>query len=838
MIYEKEYLREVKFPLGGIGSGSVSIAGNGRLCDWEIFNRPAKGSNNGYSHIAVSAKVNGKTYAKVLNGDIDRDLVGQYSKAQFGGYGFGPSGQTMCGFPHFENVSFDGQFPIARLTFTDKNFPGKVVLTAFNPFIPRDSENSSIPAAFFEITYENDTDDEIEFTAALSVRNPFEESINIAKGGNTVTLRNNKCINDSSDINYGDITISTDCKNCGVQEYWYRGGWMDPIVKFWNEFSSGSLSPRHYDTPAKSDTASVYGNAKVGAGGSESIRFVMSWNIPNCCNYWSTTDEDIKNITWKNYYATKYASSCESAEYALDNFTSLLERTSKFKDALFSQTLDPYVIDAAASTLSVLKSPTVLRLENGEFYGWEGLHEQSGSCEGTCQHVWNYAYALCFLFPELERSIHELELKYCMNEDGGTVFRLKLPLGSGKINFRPCLDGQMGTIIKFYRDWRISGDTEGLRSNWASIKKLMAFTWSETNADRWDRDMDGVLEGRQHHTLDMELFGPHAWLEGFYLAALKACAKMAHELGDSDETLYTELFDKGYEWTRKNLFNGKYFIQKLDLHDKSEIDKYNGTANYWNDEDKEIKYQIGDGCEIDQLCGQWHATINSLGYVFDKEQLHTALRSLFANNYKTSMRDFVNPWRIFALNDEAATIICDYPEGSKKPAIPIPYCEESMNGFEYQLAGMLISEGFVDEGISVAKAVRMRYDGKKRNPYNEFECGSNYARSMASFALIPIFSGFYFDMPHACIGFDPIIKDEDLKCFWSLDCAYGSFERCGDKITVSVTEGVLPVSKLRLPFVNKVNELYIDGEKTAFELTDGMLIFKHAEIKDRIEIRS
>ncbi len=838
MIYEKEYLRELKFPLGGIGTGCVSIAGNGRFCDWEIFNRPNKGSRNGYSHIAVSAKYKGKVYAKALNGDLETDLVGQYAKTYWSGYGFGPSSETMCGFPHFEDVKFDGQFPIAKLYFSDSDFPGKITLTAFNPLIPGDASSSSIPAAFFDICYENTADEAIEFMSALSVRNAFLEGQNFAyndDGIHSVFLQN-KNISDKNEIGYGDMTIATDCENGGVQEYWYRGKWQDSIVMFWNDFSKGFLSPRHYDDIAKNDTASVYGNITVAPGEKKNIRFVLSWNVPVCYNYWSHfKDENGKHVTWKNYYATQFESSRESAKYSLKNFDTLYFRTDKFREAMFSQTLDKAVIDAAASTLSVLKSPTVLRLENGEFYGWEGVHEDGGSCEGTCQHVWNYAYALCFLFPELERSIRDLELKYCMKPDGGTVFRLKLPLGRDMGTFRPCLDGQMGTIIKIYREWKISGDTEWLRAKWPDVKKLMEYTWSESNYDRWDYDRDGVLEGRQHHTLDMELFGPHAWLQGFYLAALKACSQMAKELGD-EHKIYDELYEKGYTYTCDNLFNGEYFIQKVDIKDRTVIDKYKYAEEYWNSESGEIKYQIKDGCEIDQLCGQWHAWINGLGDIFDAEQTKKALTSLFKNNYKPTMRNFTNPWRIFSLNDEAASVMCEYPEGTEKPAIPIPYCEESMNGFEYQLGGVLIAGGFIEEGLKVVRAVRDRYNGKNRNPYNEIECGGNYARSMASFALIPIFSGFYFDMPHSCIGFAPIIEG-DFKCIWSLDCGYGTFECGSGNIVVSVIEGTLPISTLKLPFINEINTLNIDGNSVGYEFANGDLKFEKMAVKENILIK-
>ena len=89
------------------------------------------------------------------------------------------------------------------------------------------------------------------------------------------------------------------------------------------------------------------------------------------------------------------------------------------------------------------------------------------------------------------------------------------------------------------------------------------------------------------------------------------------------------------------------------------------------------------------------------------------------------------------------TVVCNYPDNTEKPAIPISYCEETMTGFEYSFAGLLLSRGLIEDGLKVVKAVRDRYDGKKRNPWNEIECGSNYVRSMASFALIPILSGFF-----------------------------------------------------------------------------------------------
>ena len=839
MEYTQAYQNEISFPLGGIGSGCIGLAGNGRLIDWEIFNRPNKGGMNGYSHFAVkAAKASGETDIRVLNGDLATNLTGMHSKTEYTGFGFGPAKETMAGFPHFQSCTFSGQFPIAELTFQDPHFPGTVKLLAFNPMIPLNDRDSSIPAAFFEVVFENTTDKTVDYTAVFSVQNPFASTVNtgLCKDGFSMVQLAHHGI-DPGDPAYGDLTVACGLAGAAVQEYWYRGIWQDNIVSFWRELTSpAGLSRRHYDTPGKNDTCSIAGQVTVPAHGTKRIPFVLSWNIPNNYNYWTPVkDQDGRDVTWRNYYATLFADSAASALYALKNWDMLYAKTDAFRQALYASTLDPAVLDAAGSNLAVLKSPTVLRLEDGAFYGWEGVNETSGSCEGTCQHVWNYAYALCFLFPQLERSIRDLEYTYATDGNGKMDFRQKLPLGKRAHDGFACLDGQMGSVIKTYREWKISGDTAWLKGHWESVKKILAYAWSPENPMAWDRDKDGVLEGRQHHTLDVELFGPSAWLEGFYLAALQAAGEMADALGDTQaKAEYQALYENGRRYTQENLFNGQYFIHKIDLTDKSIVDRFGCADTYWNTETGEIKYQIGEGSSIDQLCAQWHANILGLGDLFDPSQVQTALENMYKNHFKPSMREFVNPWRIFAVNDEKGAVICDYPQGAKKPAIPVPYCEETMHGFEYQLAGLLISEGFIEEGLHIVRGVRDRYNGKNRNPWNEIECGNNYARSMASFALLPIFSGFYFHMPQGEIGFNPVIKTDRFQCFWSLGSGWGTVEITPSAVTIRIMGGSLEISAVRLPFADTVHAGEADGQPLAMTWTSHTARFEKRTIRDRI----
>ena len=157
----------------------------------------------------------------------------------------------------------------------------------------------------------------------------------------------------------------------------------------------------------------------------------------------------------------------------------------------------------------------------------------------------------------------------------------------------------------------------------------MEYAWSANNPDRWDPERSGVITGRQHHTLDKELFGPSAWLNGNYLGALKAAAEMAGMINELDfAKTCRELFDRGKAWTDEHLFNGEYYGQRVNLGDRELLESFsNGDGRkgkeapgeddavkvYWGEEHGQIKYQVGEGCQIDMHLPQWYATLYGLG---------------------------------------------------------------------------------------------------------------------------------------------------------------------------------------------------------------------------------
>lgn len=834
-IYEGRNATLISFPVGGIGSGCVGLAGNGAFRDWEIFNRPFKHSRNGFTHFSVRAEKNGLVEdVRVLQGDyLGPREGGETINVKRGnggfGYGMGTYRGTMAGVPHFKTVRFEGKYPEANVLFEDEHFPGEVTLRAFNPFIPLNDRDSSMPAAFYEIIFNNTTQEERTYTAYFAMNNllPYATTRNTyVEDGDIKALVFDSSLLSEEDILYGSFCIATDTQDSSYQEYWYRAHWFDSLETYWRELHiPGALKNRHYSTDDRpgsrvteldgEDMGVLAGQVTVAPRTKKSVRFILTWYFPNCINYWNPEKDKEKPTVWKNYYASLFADAYECANYGLREWERLYRETKMFQNALYETTLPEVCLDAVSANLSILKSPTCMRLEDGSFYAFEGCNMDEGCCEGSCSHVWNYAYALPFLFPNLERSMRDLEYKYSQRPDGSVSFRLQLPLGRPRYEFRACVDGQMGGVIKVYRDYKICGDKKWLAGKWEAVKKSIEFAWSPTNEDCWDADQDGVMEGRQHHTLDMELFGPSSWLNSFYQAALKAASEIAGILGHKEEEeLYDRLFRQGKKWVDEHLFNGEYYYQQIDLEDKELLEKYNNGESllgsdsvdtYWNNETGEIKYQVGEGSCIDQVIGQWHARLCGLGDIMDPVQVKKALESIYKYNYKDSLRETFNPARIYAMNDEGGVQICVWPKESREPKIPITYAPEVFCGMEYQVASHMLWEGMSEEAFQIVETIRRRFDGEVRNPWNEFECGSNYARSLASFGLILAATGLSYDMGCGYLAFEPHTAEKDVfNGFFSVASGWGVYRQKPQECEIDLLYGMLCLRELEIPFEGNV----------------------------------
>jgi hypothetical protein len=300
------------------------------------------------------------------------------------------------------------------------------------------------------------------------------------------------------------------------------------------------------------------------------------------------------------------------------------------------------VKEAALFNLSTLRSQTVFRVPSGHVLGWEGIMDENGSCYGSCTHVWNYENATGFLFGELARTMREVELDYGSKPDGKMMNRVMLPLEQNlQTDHLAAADGQMGSIMRFYREWKLSGDMEWLKNYWPKVKQSISFAWREKG---WDADADGVEEGKQHNTMDVNYFGPNPQMQFWYFGALKATAAMARAMKDNAFADKCEkILSNGSTWVDANLFNGSYYEHKITDPKTFQFLDMSKSADL-------PAYQLGSGCLVDQLAGQYMAHTLGLGYLSQKQNIQTTLKTVMQNNFVSRFDTVFNNMRSYVMD--------------------------------------------------------------------------------------------------------------------------------------------------------------------------------------------
>lgn len=820
-VLESPNLEEVAFPLGGLGTGTVWLGGRGQLRDWEICNNPQKNRTLTNTCFALWYQQKGKDpHALLLESQLDPPFRG----------GFGLSRDGMPGMPRFKQATFYGAYPFARLELEDEDVPIQASLETFNPFIPGNVKDSALPVGVFYWTLRNTSRRETDVSVQMSLLNICGDDL-WGKNQNTYVeadgvrgLRMSTARHPEDHFKFSTMALLTPHKDVTYLTRWARSGWFDDQSLFWNDFSEdGRLTETTPSDPTadnKTDTGSLCLSAKLGPGESKTFPFIIAWHFPQRENNWNS-EEEVKGKILKNYYASNFKDAWDAATYTQKNLKRLEGETARFHKSLFDSTVPAPVLDAVSSQASILKTNTCFVTDDGHFWGFEGTSDHRGCCPLNCTHVWNYEQTLAHLFPSLERSVRKVDFGFNTDEKGYMAFRTLIPLGLKRWQFKPAADGQMGTVVKLYREWQLSGDNEYLRELWPGAKRALEFAWHD-----WDKDQDGVMEGEQHNTYDIEYFGPNPMMGAIYLAALEAGARMAEAMGDTAAAeKYRTIAATGKEKLDKVCWNGEYYIQ---IFDKA----------------KEVKYQLGDGCLSDQLLGQWMAHVNGLGHVLPEDHVRSAIHAVYKHNFKKTLTQHYNPQRIYALGDEAGLLLCSWPRGNRPP-LPFVYSDEVWTGIEYQVAAHLIYDGFVEEGLDIVEGVRNRYDGQRRNPWNEVECGHQYARALASWSVLLALSGFRYSGPEDRIGFLPVIEEKKFQSFWSCDPGWGSYrQELGRRkidAALEVQYGRLTVKTLDVPKTSAMDEG--DTVKVSAKIGErartasGTVTGKHARIEFKTPVR-
>lgn len=763
-VYSGRELTDLAMPLGGIGAGNIAICGDGSLREWQIFNKVNAACTVPGGFFAIWARQQGQApVARILQTAPVENL------------------------PTVDATEFIGEFPIAEVIYKDDDLPVSVRMEAFSPFIPMNAKDSGIPGIVFSFRMKNPGALPVSVSLAGSLQNavnydgrsPIDgvrfkgyggnlNEVMSGKGYTAISMTNPPM--DSQEKQFGTMTLAALSTSATAKPQWEFSD------SFWSDFvTDGKLTRRISSEPStkgRTWNGSLAVPFELKPGQETTVSFVVTWHFPNLhADY----QEHLAKYRIGRNYTNWLKDSNEAARYLIDNMPRLSKETRLFRDALFDSTLPYWFVQRTGAPVSTLTSQTMLWIEDGSFHGFEGSGDH-GCCPMNCTHVYDYEMALAYLFPELERNMRGTDLNVQQMPSGAvhhrTVLPLSLPRASGTF-----VDGQLGTILKSYREYRLSADRKWFDEMWPKIKLAMDFVIRD-----WDRNADGVLVNEQWNTYDAAMYGPNTFIGTLYLGALRASEEMAKVAGDdASAKRYRRLFDIGGELLDSVLFNGEYYIHIDEAHEAAATKNTVWILEDWpKQENAGANRPYGEGCHADQLLGQWWADILDLGYLLPRERVRTTLDSIMKYNWRWDFED-VAQQRVFALKGDKGLLNCTWPNGGR-PAQMTLYSDEVWTGIEYEVAGLLLYEGKIRDAYMIARAVHDRYNGVpnppfKRNPWNEIECGEHYARGMSSWSMLTGAQGFTYCGPDDSIGFDPRVQPENHRSFFSVAEGWGTLSQ-------------------------------------------------------------
>jgi uncharacterized protein (DUF608 family) len=500
----------------------------------------------------------------------------------------------------------------------------------------------------------------------------------------------------------------------------------------------------------------VHTGVTLKPGESRTITFVVAWHFPNPNREQLAFLRDIKTL--KHHYAGRFRDAAAVVKHIAENFDRLSATTRLWRDTWYDSTLPYWLLDRLFATATTTATATCLRFDNGRFYGWEGTH----CCPGTCCHVWQYAHTVGRLFPQLERSLREMvDFGWEFDDKTGVIYY------RGEASRELAVDGQCGTICRAYREHQMSADDSMLKKIWPRVKRA-----TECMLDR-DTEGDGILDGAQYNTLDTTWYGANAWLSSLYLAAVHAARAMAEEMGDAAFAGRCRgVAEAGRKSLVDKLFNGEYFIHIPDPK--------HPEANNTN-----------TGCHADQLLGQTWARQLHLGEIVPADKARAALASIWKycftpdiGPYRKAIEPVIKGGRWYAMPGEGGLLVCTFPKGGAaesrgqgQDVWATIYFNECWTGFEHHVASHMMWEGMTLESLAITRMVHDRHHPAKRNPYNEVECSSHYARAMSAWGTFISACGFEYHGPKGYLAFSPRLSPEKFKAAFTAAEGWGNIEQ-------------------------------------------------------------
>ncbi len=815
----------IGMPIGGIAAGQVYLGGDGKLWFWDIF-------NNKRARDVKIVEAYQYPYKRSSSNDKARNYIEQ-------GFAIQVTSESLTKMrtldrDGFSNIEFSGQYPLGFVSYNDYNCPVSVKLEAFSPFIPLDLESSIYPATIFNYTITNNSKHTVSAKLVGWLENPVCIDSRTSTRGQ---LRNQIISTPKMKVILCDAaTERSDAENEKIAfDKRPDIGSIALAILNENKKAGNTFSRTDSNLPVQifsgDETNSANkpfeaGEQLIGSLGKEfvlkpaektDVTFILNWYFPNL--YLEEFGEKLLGRS----YGRRFSSALEVAENLGLNYKNLAEQTRLWHRTWYDSTLPHWFLDRTFLNTSILATNTCYIFGDGRFYGSEGNY----CCPGTCTHVWGYVQAMGRLFPHLERKLREhVDFNPAISFDsqnGRICFR-------GEFDRNDAVDGQSGIVLRTYLAHQMSENDSFLRKNYDAVKKAMNFL-----IETYDSDKDGILVGGQHNTLDAKWYGRITWLSLYYGAALRAAGAMAVETGDREYARYVhDIADRGRTYIENKLFNGEYFIQEPDPNHPDSP----GTFK---------------GCDYDQLLGQSWAYQVGLGRILDGTKVTTALDHLWRYNFTADVgpyREKFKEGRWYAMPGEGGLIGCTWPYGGEEALqhgdrFFAGYLNECMNGFEYAAASLMMWHDMTFRALALTRSIHERYDGSKRNPFNEVECGSHYARSMASYGIFTAACGFEYNGPKGYIAFSPKLTPDNFRAAFTSAAGWGTFSQLRQKKsqaeTIEVKWGKLNLQTLAfdLPEGKKAKEVTVkyNGKKykAPFNMKDNRVVIN---LQKSLEIQS
>ena len=870
--YSGEQLRAIALPLGGLATGQVALGGDGGLRQWQLMNQsnhlafvpdaffalraghspaPATGDTRILQSEAVLAlpRLDTPRVNDDLIPDDQRELVNR-----FGGVA---------------ETTFTAAYPFATIDYLDDRLPVALSLEAYSPYIPLEGDKSELPVVSFTFTVTNPGPTPVWGAIAGTLKNivgwdtaaPIHGNACALFGGNVNTVVQEDGLtsivmeNPSLPGNHpalGQLALSTPNDGAFTAPVWSTPGEFIATLQrldlsttpptdhidrgqkapIWHIRQDPSRAEERYRTPVPSKPGETWNGGlavpfNLQPGESTTITILLSWSFPNFYVNYSQPANNFryelgKSQLWLgNAYGARFRNALDAAHYFIDNQPDLESGSRAWADAVLGTSVPTWLAEFFAAQGALIRSPTLFRTEDGKLYGFEGTQGAStaflpwrgysGSCPLNCTHVWNYEQALSRHFPALERTMRETTLDYVQAPEGYIPHRTLLPLFVRQLwdqsiggPHNPALDGMLGEVLKSWREIQQGAGTEWATTYWPHIRKLVEYVRTT-----WDPDGDGVLDGEQPNTYDIEFYGTNLFIGSLWLAALRAAEEYARLQGeDGYANELRAQFERGRDNYDRLLWNGEYWIQTLGPDDP-------------------VEQQYLTGCLADQLQGQWWAHQLGLGHILQADHIRTNLQSILKYNMREGFSGYDPEERAFADGDDHGLLIIAWPEGGR-PDRPTRYHDEVWTGIEYQVAAHCIYEGLIDEGLRIVEAARNRYDGTKRNPYNDIECGDHYARAMAGWTILEALAGYRYDASNQAITIRPAVADTLWTGPFLAGTAWGTatIEPNGTG-SLTVLRGSVDIGELRLPAAFANATVAVNGSNVATStIADGTILFE------------